>query len=78
MSFKKDFVWGAATASYQIEGAVLEDGRKASVWDDCSHRPGFVKAGANGDITCDHYHRWQEDIGLMEMMGLNGYRFSLS
>ncbi len=78
MSFRKDFYWGAATASYQIEGAYQEDGKGLSVWDSSSHMPGFVKRNENGDVACDHYHRYQEDVKLMKEMGLNAYRFSVS
>lgn len=78
MSFRKDFVWGAATASYQIEGAAQEDGKGLSVWDVLSHKKGFVRDDNNGDIACDHYHRYKEDIQLMKQMGLKAYRFSIS
>ena len=59
------FVWGAATAAYQIEGASTEDGRGPSVWDTFSHRPGRVRGGGTGDVAVDHYHRWPEDVRLM-------------
>lgn len=78
MSFSKDFLWGAATASYQIEGAVTEDGRGPSIWDDFSHTPGKVANNENGDISCDHYHRFKEDVAIMKELGINAYRFSLS
>ncbi|SFR90579.1 GH1 family beta-glucosidase [Anaeromicropila populeti] len=78
MSFKKDFMWGAATAAYQIEGAHLEDGKGLSVWDVCSHKPGFVKGGHTGDIACDHYHRYKEDVALMKELSMQAYRFSIS
>jgi beta-glucosidase len=78
MSFKKDFVWGAATAAYQIEGAAFEDGRGLSVWDTCCKRPGLVKDNNNGNIACDHYHRYKEDIQLMKKLGLKAYRMSIS
>jgi beta-glucosidase len=78
MSFSKDFIWGAAAASYQIEGAAFEDGRGATVWDTFSHTKGKVKNEDNGDIACDHYHRFREDIKLMKEMGLQAYRFSIS
>lgn len=78
MSFPKDFIWGAAAASYQIEGAVHEDGRGLSVWDTFSHTEGKIKGGDTGDIACDHYHRFREDIALMKEMGLKAYRFSIS
>jgi beta-glucosidase len=73
-----DFVWGVATASYQIEGAVAEDGRSPSIWDTFSHTPGMVDGGDTGDTACDHYHRWPEDIGLMERLGVDAYRFSIA
>ncbi|AXI77115.1 GH1 family beta-glucosidase [Peterkaempfera bronchialis] len=73
-----DFVWAAATAAYQIEGAVEEDGRSPSIWDTFSHTPGKVDNGDTGDIACDHYHRWPEDLGLMDRLGLGAYRFSIA
>ncbi len=76
--FPANFVWGAATAAYQIEGAVNEDGRSPSIWDVFSHTPGKTHQGNTGDIAADHYHRFMEDIALMEKLGLNGYRFSIS
>jgi beta-glucosidase len=78
MKFPEGFVWGAAAASYQIEGAAQEDGRGLSVWDHFSHQPGKVWAGNTGDVACDHYHRFQEDIDLMAGLGLQAYRFSVS
>src|SRR5262245_19299962 len=76
--FPKDFVWGTATASYQIEGAAKEDGRGESIWDRFSHTPGKVDNGDTGDVACDHYHRYMEDIALMKDLGLKAYRFSIS
>ncbi|GGJ48820.1 GH1 family beta-glucosidase [Deinococcus roseus] len=76
--FPADFVWGTATSAYQIEGAVRTDGRGASVWDIFSHTPGKIKDGKNGDTACDHYHRSSEDIALMQELGMNAYRFSVS
>ena len=76
--FPSDFVWGAATAAYQIEGAWNEDGRGESIWDRFSHTPGKVRDGDTGDVACDHYHRYREDIALMKQLGLNAYRFSVS
>lgn len=73
-----DFVWGAATAAYQIEGAVAEDGRSPSVWDTFSHTPGKVAGGDTGDVACDHYHRMPEDVGLLSQLGLDAYRFSMA
>ncbi|GAC1557148.1 MAG: GH1 family beta-glucosidase [Herpetosiphon sp.] len=73
-----DFVWGAATAAYQLEGAVKEDGRGESIWDRFSHTPGKVTNGDTGDVACDHYHRWRDDINLMRSLGLGAYRFSVA
>jgi beta-glucosidase len=78
MSFPKDFAWGAATASYQVEGAAYEDGKGLSVWDMMCKNPGKIREGDTGDVTCDHYHRYEEDVSIMSDMGLNAYRFSLS
>ncbi|MGW5721831.1 GH1 family beta-glucosidase [Amycolatopsis sp. NPDC003865] len=78
MTFPTGFLWGAATASYQVEGAVTADGRGPSVWDTFSARPGAVAGGASGDVACDHYHRFPEDIGLLADLGLNAYRFSVA
>ncbi|MGH8889236.1 MAG: GH1 family beta-glucosidase [Acidothermaceae bacterium] len=76
--FPANFVWGTATASYQIEGAVAEDGRTPSIWDTFSHTPGKVLGGDNGDVAADHYHRYVDDIALMVRLGVNSYRFSTS
>ena len=78
MQFPEDFLWGTATASYQIEGAVDEDGRGASIWDTFSHTPGKVYRGDTGDRACDHYHRLEEDLDLMAELGLKAYRFSVA
>ena len=78
MPFPADFLWGAATASYQIEGAVTEDGRGESIWDRFSHTPGMIENGDTGDVACDHYHRWPEDLDLMQEVGLKAYRFSVA
>jgi beta-glucosidase len=78
LSFPPGFVWGAATAAYQIEGAAHVDGRGQSVWDTFSHTPGKVHGGDTGDIACDSYHRYREDVALMRSLGLTGYRFSVS
>lgn len=78
MDFGKDFVWGAATAAYQIEGAHDLDGRGPSVWDDLCRKTGAVKEGANGNVACDHYHRYLEDVDLMRRLSLQAYRFSFS
>ncbi len=77
-TFPGDFMWGAATASYQIEGAAREDGRGESIWDRFSHTPGRVRDGDTGDVACDHYHRYREDVSLLAGLGLNAYRFSIS
>src|SRR5579864_1423201 len=77
-AFPHDFTWGVATASYQIEGAVQEDGRGPSIWDTFSHTVGKIQDGSTGDITCDHYHRYRQDVELMQLLGVNSYRFSIS
>ena len=77
IKFPDDFKWGAATASYQIEGAWNEDGKGESVWDTLSHS-GIIMNGDTGDVACDHYHLYKEDVALMKEMGLDTYRFSLS
>src|SRR6476661_3700728 len=74
--FPKGFIWGTSTASYQIEGAAEEDGRGPSIWDTFSHTPGKVANGDTGDVACDHYHRYSEDIALMQRLGISAYRFS--
>ena len=76
--FPSDFLWGAATAAYQIEGAAREDGRGESIWDRFSHTPGLVRNGDTGDVACDHYHRYREDVALMADLGLGAYRFSVA
>ena len=78
LSFPTNFIWGTATAAYQIEGAWNEDGKGESTWDRFSHTPGTIKDGSNGDVACDHYHRWREDIDLMRTIGIGAYRFSIS
>ena len=75
-SFPDGFLWGASTAAYQIEGAVAEDGRGPSIWDTFSHLPGRILGGDNGDIACDHYHRWPQDLALMSELGIGAYRLS--
>jgi beta-glucosidase len=77
-SFPAGFLWGTATASYQIEGAVAEDGRGPSVWDTFSHTPGKVVKNATGDVASDHYHRYKEDVQLMKALGVKTYRFSIA
>jgi beta-glucosidase len=76
--FPHNFLWGAATASYQIEGAWNKDGKGESIWDRFSHTPGKVTNNDTGDIACDHYHRYLDDISLMHRIGLKAYRFSTS
>jgi beta-glucosidase len=76
--FPENFEWGAATASYQIEGAHNEDGKGESIWDRFTHQKGNIANNDTGDLACDHYHRYQEDIKLMQKIGLDTYRFSIS
>lgn len=76
--FAPDFLWGVATASYQIEGATREDGRGACIWDAFSNMPGRVFEGHNGDVACDHYHRWEADLDLIQAMNQQAYRFSIA
>src|SRR6204780_918322 len=77
LDFPEGFIWGASTAAYQIEGAANLDGKGPSVWDTFSHTPGKVRGGDTGDIACDSYHRYREDVGLMASLGLRSYRFSI-
>lgn len=76
--FPKNFYFGTATAAYQVEGAAFEDGRGPSIWDVFSHTPGKTHNGETGDVACDHYHRYKEDVAIMAEIGLNAYRFSVS
>src|SRR5579864_2183451 len=76
--FPKDFYWGASTAAYQVEGAWNEDGKGESIWDRYSHTAGKIKGAATGDVACDSYHRFKDDIALMKAMHLKSYRFSIS
>src|SRR5260370_13676558 len=78
VSFPPDFLWGAATSAYQIEGAVHEGGRGLSVWDRFAATPGATYQGQTGEITVDHYHRMGEDVALMGELNLSAYRFSIS
>jgi beta-glucosidase len=78
MAFPKGFVWGAATAAYQVEGAAFEDGKGKSVWDMMCRKPSAIWNNQNGDVACDHYHRYKEDVALMKRLGLRGYRFSIA
>lgn len=77
MSFPSDFVWGAAAAAYQIEGAAQEDGKGQSVWDVFCRRPGAIWNGDSGEVACDHYHRFREDVALMKQIGIKAYRLSI-
>ena len=76
--FPADFVWGAATAAYQIEGSYRADGKGESIWDRFSHVPGTISDGQTGDVACDHYRLWRDDVALMKELGLDAYRFSIS
>ncbi|NLD49628.1 MAG: beta-glucosidase [Clostridiaceae bacterium] len=76
--FPKDFIWGTATAAYQIEGGFNEDGKGESIWDRFSHTPGKIHNRDTGDTACDHYHRYEEDIILMKQLGIQSYRYSIS
>ncbi len=76
--FPEGFRWGGATAAYQIEGAVAEDGRGPSIWDTFTHTPGNIANNETGDAACDHYHRWREDVDLMRQLNFNAYRFSVA
>ena len=76
--FPANFLFGAATAAYQIEGAYDADGKGPSIWDTFTRVPGAISTGETGDVACDHYHRWREDVALIHSLGLNAYRFSVS
>ena len=76
--FPEGFVWGAATASFQIEGASTEDGRGPSIWDTLCAKPGAILDGSDGTVACDHYHRWESDLDLLRDLGLSAYRFSIA
>jgi len=78
VTFPKGFEWGAATAAYQIEGAFREDGKGLSIWDVFCQQPGRVMGGDTGEVACDHYHRFRDDVALMKRLGLQTYRFSVS
>jgi len=78
LKLPNNFLIGSATAAYQIEGAVNEDGRKPSIWDDFCHTKGKIDNGHTGDIACNHYHRYQEDVDIMKKMNLDAYRFSMA
>ena len=78
MSFPKDFVWGAAAAAYQVEGAAYEDGKGLNIWDTFCRTPGKIWEGCTGDTTCDHYHRFKDDVAVMKQVGLKAYRLSIN
>ena len=76
MGFRKDFLWGSASAAFQVEGAYNEDGKALGIWDALSE--GHVRYGEKGDTACDHYHRYKEDVAIMKELGMKSYRFSVS
>lgn len=78
MSFQKDFVWGTATSAYQVEGAFQEDGKGPSIWDEFCKIPGRIQRGQTGEVSCNHYHRFHQDIALMKRIGIKAYCFSIS
>ena len=77
-AFPDGFVWGVATSAFQIEGAHDTQGRGPSIWDTYAERPGIIEDGSNAQVACDHYHRYREDIALMESLGAGAYRFSIA
>jgi beta-glucosidase len=77
-TFPERFVWGAATAAYQVEGGARAGGRGQSIWDMLCEKEGAIHGGHSGEVSSDHYHRWAEDVALFRQLGLGGYRFSLS
>ena len=78
IEFPADFLWGSATSAYQVEGSPLADGAGPSIWQRFCHTPNLVRDGDTGDVACDHYRRYREDVALMRALGLNAYRFSIS
>lgn len=78
MNFPTGFHFGASTSAYQIEGAASEDGRLPSIWDEFAHKSGRIKDNSTGDVACDHYHRWSQDVDLIHSLGHNAYRFSIA
>ncbi len=78
LRFPDGFIWGTSTAAYQIEGAWNEDGKGPSIWDVFAHQPGNIKNGDTGDLACDHYHRWREDLDILKRYSIRNYRFSVS
>ena len=73
-----DFLWGVATSAFQIEGANQEDGKGLSIWDVFCNTPGKIKDGSDGSVACDHYHRYREDVGIIDSLGVDAYRFSIA
>src|SRR5204862_5842326 len=78
LALPASFKWGVSTAAYQIEGAVAEDGRGPSIWDLFGRQKGRIANGDTGDVACDHYHRYREDVALMQRLGAQVYRFSVA
>src|SRR5690606_28709875 len=78
LAFPEGFLWGTATSAYQVEGSTRADGRGESIWDRFTAEPGRIDDGSSGEPACDHYRRWREDIQLMQALGLQAYRFSIS
>ena len=76
--FPRDFLWGSATSAYQIEGSPLADGAGSNIWQRFSHTPGMIVEGATGDVACDHYRLYKDDVKLMRDLGLKAYRFSVA
>lgn len=76
--FQQDFLWGAASAAHQIEGAYLEDGKGLGIWDYFEMQKKYIEHGENASVSCDHYHHFKEDVALMKKIGLKSYRFSIS
>ncbi|EQD57454.1 Glycoside hydrolase, family 1 [mine drainage metagenome] len=77
-TFPEDFLWGTATSAYQIEGSPLADGAGPSIWERFVHTPGLTSGGDTGDVACDHYRRWREDVRMMADLGMRAYRFSVA
>src|SRR4051812_32776397 len=77
-AFPADFLWGGATSAYQVEGSPLADGAGPSIWQRFAHTPGMMKNGDTGDVACDHYNRYRDDVAMMKALGLKAYRFSIS